>query len=166
MYLATDHRWYRWPDPRPYPSKEDAERQARPAYSTVTHAGQPWTPSNATGNGVGQAMGYLAALVVALPFLVAGVAWLVLPHDVESGCEGIGFGCTLSPADSAIFLAFTSLIVTVPGLVVAAVVMTVWARRSPRYAARSAASKAGRLVAVLAVLAAIRGVAELAYRLA
>jgi hypothetical protein len=71
-----------------------------------------------------------------LPILAVLVGYAVLDHDVPPGsCEGIGFGCTLSPADALIFWA---MIVGVPvlvpagaiGLVVVAVVQWARTRRS------------------------------------
>lgn len=72
-----------------------------------------------------------------LPALLVGGAWLVLPKDLPPGqCEGIGFGCTLSPADTALLLGVlagpTLATLGVVGVVVVAVVQAVRSKRLPR----------------------------------
>jgi hypothetical protein len=72
-----------------------------------------------------------------LPALLVGLGWLVLPEDPPPGqCEGIGFGCTLSPADSVLLLgvlAAPALVTAgVAGVAVIAVVQAVRARRRAR----------------------------------
>ena len=44
-------------------------------------------------------------LLWGLPLTGVGIGYLLLPHDVPPGqCEGIGFGCTLSQADTMLLL--------------------------------------------------------------
>jgi hypothetical protein len=99
---------------------------------------------------VARATAYLAALFVGGPVLGGAIGWAVLPHDVKSGCEGIGFGCTPSPADTAIFVAFFALLFTVPGVALSALVMrgltSVW----PWYRQLRALAKAVVFLAILA----------------
>jgi len=69
-----------------------------------------------------------------LPALLVGVLWLVLPKELPPGqCEGLGFGCTLSPADSVLVFAVMAgpLVVTlgVAGVCVVAAVQTLRAHR-------------------------------------
>jgi len=129
IYCATDGRWYRWPNPTPYPSRDAAE--AREAWAVMaTPAASPaplvpaWYGAPQPPTGVARATAYLAALLLGVPVLGGAVAWLVLPHSVRGGgCEGIGFGCTLSPANTAILVAFYVLLFTVPGVALAALAM-------------------------------------------
>ena len=77
---------------------------------------------------------WLLGVVWGLPLLVTAVGYALLPKDVgPEQCEGIGFGCTLSPADTLLLLAGMSSIVLVPvgllGVVVIAVVQTQRDRR-------------------------------------
>ena len=77
---------------------------------------------------------WLLGVVWGLPLLVSGVGYAILPKDVgPEQCEGIGFGCTLSPADTLLLLAGMSSVVLVPvgllGVVVIAVVQTQRDRR-------------------------------------
>lgn len=63
-------------------------------------------------------------LLWALP-AVAFSTWILLApdHNPDGQCEGIGFGCTLTPRDGATFLAMVSTPVLVfLGLVVCAVI--------------------------------------------
>ncbi|MFW5474116.1 hypothetical protein ACOCJ5_12485 [Knoellia sp. CPCC 206450] len=63
----------------------------------------------------------LATLVVL--WLLWGVAWLVAPDRNPGGqCEGLGFGCTLTPHDS---VAFAGIIVVAPSTVLALAVTLV-----------------------------------------
>lgn len=155
-YLATDGRWYRWPDPSPYPSRAAAEAHD-PWAVTAAAAGasepgrQAWSGAPVPpSTGVARATGYLAALLVGGPILGGAIAWAVLPHDVESGCEGIGFGCTLSPANDAVLVALYVLLFTVPGVALSALTMrgltSVW----PWYRELRAPAKAVVLLAILA----------------
>lgn len=77
------------------------------------------------------------AVLVALPPVVLALIGVFGDHSVPEGqCQGLGFGCTLSPADTArLFLLFV-----VPVMVLwAAVTMIVLAllRRRPAFRARS-----------------------------
>jgi hypothetical protein len=69
-----------------------------------------------------------------LPGVLVALGWLVLPKDLPPGqCEGIGFGCTLSPADTVLLLG----LMAAPALLAAGVigvllVATVQAVRSAR----------------------------------
>jgi hypothetical protein len=154
-YLASDGRWYRWPDPTPYPSREAAEAKdawaivampAPPSVAGPLHYGS--APPEPTG--IGRATAYLAAVFIGVPVIVAAVAWLLLPHDVEHGCEGIGFGCTLSPADTGLYFLFFSLWVTVPGVGVASLIMLGLTRSWPWYRRLRPVAKAAALVGLLA----------------
>ncbi len=88
---------------------------------------------------------WVLGLLWVLPAALVGVAWLVLPQDLPPGqCEGIGFGCTLSPADTAVLLAALAagplLALGVVGVAVVALVQAVQARHDAR---PSVASDAG-----------------------
>ena len=77
---------------------------------------------------------WVLGLLWVLPAALVGVAWLVLPHDPPPGqCGGLGFGCTLSPADAAVLMGVMAapLLVTlgVVGVAVVALVRGVQARR-------------------------------------
>lgn len=170
VYLATDGRWYRWPIPTPFPSREAA--QARDVWAVasprmpIPGARPPaWdaTPA-AAPTGVARATAYLAVPLVGGPVVGGAIGWLVLPHSVESGCEGIGFGCTLAPANTALLLGLVALFFTVPGVGLAALGMrgltSVW----PWYRELKALAKAVCFVAVLAApLVLIRVVGGLYY---
>jgi hypothetical protein len=140
VYLATDGRWYRWPIPTPFPSREAA--QARPAGSYVIPAKAP--------TGVARATAYLAVPLVGGPVVGGAIGWLVLPHSVKSGCEGIGFGCTPSSADTALLVGFVALFFTVPGLGFVALVMRGLTSAWPWYRACQPLAKAIVVVALLA----------------
>lgn len=78
------------------------------------------------------------------------IGWLVLPHSVRRGCEGIGFGCSPSPADAALLVAFVALFFTVPVVALAALGMWGLTRVWPWYRDVKALAKVGVLVAILA----------------
>lgn len=79
---------------------------------------------------------YLIALGVLwlLPAVLVGVLHLVLPDQNASGqCSGIGFGCTLTPSDSVLFLGYlAALPLFFLGLVACLVIAVMQARRSRR----------------------------------
>ena len=47
----------------------------------------------------------VAGLFWALPGGVLLVGYLTLPDYISGGCEGIGFGCTLTPKDGTVLVA-------------------------------------------------------------
>jgi len=68
----------------------------------------PSAPSDDRTSGF-RARPYLVALGLLwiLPAIVVGLLHLLLPDDNPSGqCEGLGFGCTLTPSDGVLFLGF------------------------------------------------------------
>jgi Na+/proline symporter len=71
-------------------------------------------------------------IVWGLPALAVAVGYVVLPHELEGGgCEGIGFGCTLTPADTVLFLGvLASGPLLVAGLVAMVVIAVVQSRRT------------------------------------
>ena len=73
-------------------------------------------------------------LLWGLPALAVAVGYLVLPHELEGGgCEGIGFGCTLTPADTVLFLGVLAAgPLLVAGLVVMVVIAVAQSRRRGR----------------------------------
>jgi hypothetical protein len=78
---------------------------------------------------------WLLGVLWGLPLLVTAVGYAVLPKDVgPEECEGIGFGCALSPADTLLLLAGMASVALVPagilGVVVIAVLQARRARRS------------------------------------
>ena len=79
---------------------------------------------------------YLWALgiVWGLPALAVGVGYGVLPKHLEGGgCEGIGFGCSLTPADAVLFLGvLASGPLLVAGLVAMVVIAVAQSRRRGR----------------------------------
>lgn len=81
-----------------------------------------------------RAYAWLLGLLWGLPLLVTAVGYAVLPKGVgPEQCEGIGFGCTLSPADTLLLLAGMASVVLVPaGLVGVIVIVVVQARRGRR----------------------------------
>jgi hypothetical protein len=172
IYLASDGWWYRWPNPTPYSSRAAAEaRDAWAVTATPAVSSEPSWPAWYRApvpppTGVARATAYLAALFVGGPILGGAIGWAVLPHDVERGCEGIGFGCTLSSADTAIFVAVYALLFTVPGVAISALMMrgltSVW----PWYRELRALAKAVVFLAGLAApLVLIRLVGILYYAL-
>ncbi len=73
--------------------------------------------------------------------LVLGVlSQLALAHHVPSGhCEGIGFGCNLTPADTAFVGILLLGLIGSPIVVIACIPLALfWCRRSSRFRARSA----------------------------
>ena len=71
-------------------------------------------------------------LLWALPAVALPIAIATLPNTVPDGqCSGIGFGCTLSPADE---LHLATLVLIGPGLFVLGLVavFAIWARRWSR----------------------------------
>lgn len=81
------------------------------------------------------------AILWALP-AAAFSAWILTApdHNPDGQCEGIGFGCTLTPHDGAVFLAIFSTPVLL--LVGALVCLVIWAvrRRKDRAAAADRAA--------------------------
>lgn len=64
----------------------------------------------------------------ALPAVVFSAALLTAPdHNPSGQCEGIGFGCTLTPHDGTVFLA----VLSAPVLLLAGVLacLTIWVVR-------------------------------------
>jgi hypothetical protein len=90
------------------------------------------------------------ALLWALP-AVAFSAWILTApdHNPDGQCEGIGFGCTLTPHDGAVFLAMLSapLLLLVGGLVC----LVIWAvqRGRDRASRRGPDSASGTAVTAL-----------------
>ena len=76
-------------------------------------------------------------LLWGLPLLLVVVLHLTLPtHVAGGGCEGIGFGCSLAPADAVVLLGMLAapvlLLVGLVGLVACVVIAVVVARRDRR----------------------------------
>jgi hypothetical protein len=73
-------------------------------------------------------------LLWGLPALLVVVLHLTLPQHVPGGgCEGIGFGCSLSPADGIVLLGMLAApVLLLVGLVVCVVIAAVRARRARR----------------------------------
>jgi len=71
-------------------------------------------------------------LLWGLPALLVLVLHLTLPSSNASGqCDGIGFGCTLPPADAVVLLGLLAApILLLVGLVACVVIAVVQARRS------------------------------------
>ncbi|MGG5260364.1 hypothetical protein [Phycicoccus avicenniae] len=90
---------------------------------------------------------YLVTLGVlwVLPAVLVGVLYLVLPHANAGGqCEGIGFGCTTNPADTALLLGIlASPWLFAAGLVGCATIAVVRGVRARREADRAADAPAG-----------------------
>jgi hypothetical protein len=60
-----------------------------------------------------------------------GVAWVVAPDANAGGqCEGLGFGCTLTPKDALVFAAFLATPVAVGTLLLALLLVVVTVQRS------------------------------------
>ncbi|HHU10182.1 MAG TPA: hypothetical protein GXZ60_09245 [Intrasporangiaceae bacterium] len=74
----------------------------------------------------------VAAVFWILPTVLAGIAHLTLPRTNRDGrCTGIGFGCTLAPADMALFLWYLAApILFVAGIVVMLIIGFVRHRRT------------------------------------
>lgn len=78
---------------------------------------------------------YLWALGILwlLPAVAVLIGYLVLPkHNPPGQCEGIGFGCTLTPADTVVLLAIMAAPVLLVAGLVAAVVIGLVQSRSER----------------------------------
>ncbi len=77
---------------------------------------------------------YAWVVVIAwvMPALGIGLAHLLLPdHNASGQCEGIGFGCQPTPADSVLVLGVLASPVLLISGVVAMVVIAIWrVRRS------------------------------------
>ncbi|MHA3836814.1 hypothetical protein ACXR8F_13900 [Terrabacter sp. AAH1] len=73
-------------------------------------------------------------LLWGLPLLLVVVLHLTLPtHVAGGGCEGIGFGCSLAPADAVVLLGMLAApVLLLIGLVVCVVIAGVGARRDRR----------------------------------
>jgi len=73
-------------------------------------------------------------LLWVLPALLVAVLHVTLPDYNASGqCSGLGFGCTLTPADLVLFLGyFAAPILFVLGLVVCVLIAFVQSRRQRR----------------------------------
>ena len=84
---------------------------------------------------------YLVALGVlwVVPAVLVLVLHLLLPDYNASGqCSGIGFGCTLTPADGVLFLGYlAALPLLLLGVVACFVIAFVQGRRARRDAAES-----------------------------
>jgi hypothetical protein len=80
--------------------------------------------------------GWAIALLWGLPALVVGIGHVVLPDHNSSGqCEGIGFGCTMTPADTILLLGMLAAPVLLIAGLAAIVGIAVWqslARRGER----------------------------------
>jgi uncharacterized membrane protein YhaH (DUF805 family) len=74
---------------------------------------------------------WVVGIVWVLPAIVLQVLRELLPdHNADGQCEGIGFGCTLTPADSVELLGiFIYPVLVVAGLVAIVVVSVLQARR-------------------------------------
>lgn len=76
---------------------------------------------------------YVVALGVlwALPADLVVLLHLVLPDHNESGqCTGLGFGCTLPPADAVVFLGYLAAVpLLILGAVVCVIIAAVQSRR-------------------------------------
>ena len=68
-----------------------------------------------------------------LPAVIVGFGYLVSPKDLPDGqCEGIGFGCSLSPADGVLLMGvLASPILFSAGLVAIFVITVVRNRQRP-----------------------------------
>jgi hypothetical protein len=79
---------------------------------------------------------YLVALGLlwGVPALLVLVLHLTLPdHNASGQCTGIGFGCTLTPADTVLFLGyFAALPLVLLGAVTCLVIAVVQARQAGR----------------------------------
>ena len=79
---------------------------------------------------------YVVALGVlwALPADLVVLLHLVLPdHNASGQCTGLGFGCTLPPADAVVFLAYlAALPLLLLGVVACLVIAAVQSRRRNR----------------------------------
>jgi hypothetical protein len=73
-------------------------------------------------------------LLWGLPALLVVVLHLTLPEHIPGGgCEGIGFGCTLAPADGVVLLGMLAApVLLLVGLVVCIVIAVVQARGRSR----------------------------------
>ena len=76
---------------------------------------------------------WLLGILWGLPLLVTAVGYAVLPKEVgPEQCEGIGFGCALSPADTLLLLAGMASIALVPAGILGVVVISVLQARRDR----------------------------------
>lgn len=90
---------------------------------------------------------WVGALVLAvfwgLPVLAYAMAPLVLPtHNANGQCEGIGWGCTLTPADGLRFVIFMGSPAWLLGGALA-LLLTVWIQSRRRAAAPMADPRSG-----------------------
>jgi hypothetical protein len=80
-----------------------------------------------------RAQPYAVALGIlwGIPLGAATLAWATAPkHNIDGRCEGLGFGCTLAPADAVLFAGIViGPFLFVAGLIVCAVIAFVRARR-------------------------------------
>ena len=69
-----------------------------------------------------------------LPLLLATFLHLTLPkHNASGQCDGIGFGCTLPPADAVLFIGlFATPVLFVAGLLACGTIALVQRRRMAR----------------------------------
>ncbi|TFV50463.1 hypothetical protein [Blastococcus sp. TF02A-35] len=117
------------------------------------------TPSGEPGAGA-RAYAYLLGVLWLVPLLLVVAGTLLLPDENAGGqCEGIGFGCSLTPADGAQFLGLLAAPFLVVGGVAGSVLLAV-------LRARPAFARIAPVLQALAVLALLAGVAGLLAALA
>jgi hypothetical protein len=108
-----------------------------------------------TRRGVGPA--WVLALLGPLAVWAAAVAVAssLAPTTVAEGqCEGIGFGCTLSPADGILFIGVYIGLFAVPIATVVLVVIAACSRQRPLATVGSALAVFASVVSVLAMMVA------------
>lgn len=107
----------------------------------------PQTPRHQRGRAALVVVGWLLAVVAVVAF-----AWVVAPdYNAGGQCEGLGFGCTLTPRDMVGFAALLGTPIALGTLlgglgVVAAVGSTAWGRRLSALALGTLATVVGVLL--------------------
>ncbi len=98
---------------------------------------------------------YVLAVLWLVPVLLAVAGSLLLPDENANGqCEGIGFGCSLTPADTAPLLVVLAAPFLVGGGLVALLVLAL-ARRWTTFARAPQAVQAGAVVGFVVGAAAL-----------
>ncbi|MCA0146461.1 hypothetical protein [Blastococcus sp. LR1] len=99
-----------------------------------------------------RAYAYLFGVLWLLPLLLVGAGTLLLPDvNADGQCEGIGFGCSLTPSDGVQFLVLLAAPLLLVGGVAGALLLAVL-RTQPAFARTAPVLQALAVLTVLALV--------------